>query len=69
MGVFTAVSAFAPAGLKVYKGTVTLKVSFPKGTVGTDAEISAVILTQACNSEICLPPAKLTVTVARDGSQ
>ena len=58
--------SFAPAGLKVYEGTVTLEASFPKGTVGTDREISAVISTQACNSEICLPPTKLTVTVARD---
>lgn len=60
--------SFAPAGLKVYEGKVTLEASFPKGTIGTDLEISAVVSTQACNSEICLPPAKLTVTVTRDGS-
>jgi uncharacterized protein YyaL (SSP411 family) len=60
--------SFAPAGLKVYEGKVTLEASFPKGTVATDREISAVISTQACNSEICLPPAKLMVTVSRDKS-
>ena len=62
--------SFAPAGLKVYEGKVTLEASFPKGTVATDREISAVVSTQACNSEICLPPAKLTVTVTvtHDGS-
>ena len=60
--------SFAPAGLKVYEGKVTLEASFPKGTVATDREISAVVSTQACNSEICLPPAKLTVTVLHDGS-
>ena len=60
--------SFAPAGLKVYEGTVTLEASFPRGTVGTQPKISAVVSTQACNSEICLPPAKLTVMVTRDGS-
>ena len=60
--------AFAPAGLKVYEGKVNLEASFPKGAIGTEGEISAVVSTQACNSEICLPPAKLIVTVARDGS-
>ena len=49
--------SFAPAGLKVYEGKVTLEASFPKGAVGTDRVISAVVSTQACNSEICLPPA------------
>src|SRR5258706_620002 len=61
--------SFAPAGLKVYEGKVTLEASFPKGTVGTDSEINAVVSTHACNSEICLPPAKLAVTGARDGSR
>jgi uncharacterized protein YyaL (SSP411 family) len=60
--------SFAPVGLKVYEGKITLEASFPKGTVGTDQQISAIVSTQACNSEICLPPAKLTVTVARDRS-
>ena len=59
--------SFAPAGLKVYEGTVTLEASFPTGTVGTQPKIGAVVSTQACNSEICLPPAKLNVMVTRDG--
>ena len=60
--------SFAPAGLKVYEGTVTLEASFPSGTVGRQPRINAVVSTQACNGEICLPPAKLNVTVSRDGS-
>jgi DsbC/DsbD-like thiol-disulfide interchange protein len=59
--------AFAPAGLKVYEGEVTLSAFFPKGTIGKDLEIRAIVSTQACNSEICLPPAKLPVAVERDG--
>jgi len=60
--------SFAPAGLKVYEGEVTLSASFPRGTIGKDLEIRAIVSTQACNSEICLPPAKLPVTVKRDGA-
>jgi uncharacterized protein YyaL (SSP411 family) len=57
--------AFAPAGLKVYEGEVKLVASFPKGTAGKDREIRAVVSTQACDSEICLPPARLPVTATR----
>jgi uncharacterized protein YyaL (SSP411 family) len=60
--------SFAPAGLKVYEGKVTLAASFRKGAVGTDSQIDAIVSTQACTSEICLPPAKLVVTVTRDRS-
>jgi hypothetical protein len=60
--------SFAPAGLKVYEGEVTLSASFPGGTIRKDLEIRAVVSAQACNSDICLPPAKLPVTVRRDGT-
>lgn len=60
--------AFAPAGLKVYEGKVTLEAWFPKGTFGTRPETTAVVSTQACDSEICLPPAKVKVTITRDGT-
>jgi uncharacterized protein YyaL (SSP411 family) len=60
--------SFAPAGLKVYEGKVTLEASFPKGSIGTNRKISAVVSAQACNSEICLPPAKLTVTLSPTGN-
>jgi uncharacterized protein YyaL (SSP411 family) len=59
--------SFAPAGLKVYEGKVTLEASFPKGSIGTNRKISAVVSAQACNSEICLPPAQLTVTLSPTG--
>ena len=60
--------AFAPAGLKVYEGNVALKAWFPKGTFATRRDTSAVVSVQACNSEICLPPAKLKVPITRDGN-
>jgi hypothetical protein len=60
--------SFAPAGLKVYEGEVTLAASFPKGALGKDLAIRAVVSAQACNSDICLPPAKLPVAVKRDGA-
>jgi hypothetical protein len=58
--------SFAPAGLKVYEGTVTLDAWFPAGTLAKQEKLSAVVAVQACNSEICLPPAKLTVPITRD---
>jgi len=58
--------SFAPAGLKVYEGKIRLEASFPRGTIETNPHINAVVSTQACNSDICLPPAKLPVTVGRE---
>ncbi len=55
--------AFAPAGLKVYEGNVTLVAVFSKGTMRKDRPLSATVSTQACDSEVCLPPAKLTVQI------
>jgi hypothetical protein len=52
--------------LKVYEGTVTLDAWFPAGTLAKQEKLSAVVAVQACNSEICLPPAKLTVPITRD---
>lgn len=60
--------SFAPAGLKVYEGEVTLAASFPKGTIGNDLEVRAIVSTQACNKDICLPPAKLPVAAKRNGT-
>lgn len=59
--------AFLPAGLKVYEGTVRLQAAFPKGALGAQPHIDAIVATQACNSEICLPPAKLMLTLTRGG--
>jgi uncharacterized protein YyaL (SSP411 family) len=57
--------AFAPAGLQVYEGEVKIVASFPKGSVGKDREIRAVVSAQACDSEICLLPAQLPVRATR----
>jgi hypothetical protein len=61
-------SAFAPDGLDVYEGTVSLIATFPKGSLKGLQEIQGAASVQACNTQICLPPSKLPVpmTAARE---
>ena len=54
---------FAPDGLKVYEGTVTIRAIAPKDTVVRGKPIVGNVRVQACNDEICLPPATLSVTI------
>jgi uncharacterized protein YyaL (SSP411 family) len=54
---------FAPDGLKVYEGTVTIRAIAPKDTVVRGKPIAGNVRVQACNDEICLPPATLPVTI------
>ena len=54
---------FAPDGLKVYEGTVTIRAIAPKDTVVRGKPIVGNVRVQACNDEICLPPAMLPVTI------
>ena len=54
---------FAPDGLKVYEGTVTIRAIAPKDTVVGGKPIVGNVRVQACNDEICLPPATLSVTI------
>jgi len=57
-------SAFAHDRLKVYEGTVKLVTQVAKGTLKKGQTIHATVAAQACNKEICLPPAKLLVDIA-----
>ena len=50
---------FAPDGLKVYEGSIVLKGVAPKGTLMKHIPITATLKVQACNDEVCLPPATL----------
>ena len=54
---------FAPDGLKVYEGTVTIRAIAPKDTVVRGKPIVGNVRVQACNDEICLPPATLPVAI------
>lgn len=56
---------FAPDGLKVYEGTITLKGAAPKGTLVSRKPITAALRVQACNDEVCLPPATLPLKIKR----
>lgn len=54
---------FAPDGLKVYEGSIVLKGVAPKGTLMKHVPITATLKVQACNDEVCLPPATLPLTI------
>jgi uncharacterized protein YyaL (SSP411 family) len=57
-------SAFAPDGLDVYEGGVALIATFPKGSLEGNKDIQGAATAQACNSQICLPPSKLSVSLS-----
>jgi uncharacterized protein YyaL (SSP411 family) len=54
---------FAPEGLKVYSGDVRLQATAPKGAVNRDKRPVGHVHVQACNDEICLPPATLPILI------
>ena len=54
---------FAPDGVKVYAGTINVVSVFPKGALNNRKSIQATVSAQACSNIVCLPPAKLPVTV------
>ena len=58
---------FAPNGLNVYEGKVNLVAQFPKGTLKKGQAIRATVAAQACNDKICLPPAKLPLSISVPG--
>ncbi len=55
--------AFARSGIKVYDGEVSIVAKLPKGALRSGRVISGVVSAQACNDEVCLPPAKLPLRV------
>ena len=54
---------FAPEGIKVYEGRILLIGSVPKGTLHSST--TAALKVQACNAEVCLPPATLSLQIKR----
>ncbi len=60
--------AFARAGIKVYEGEVAIVAQVPKSALGRSKILTGGVSAQACNDEVCLPPAKLPLRVrtARD---
>ena len=56
---------FAPEGLNVYEGTVTLTAIMPRGILANLNPIRAELRVQACTDEICLPPATLPLMAQR----
>jgi uncharacterized protein YyaL (SSP411 family) len=53
---------FAPEGLKVYEGEVTIRAAAPRGAIAQGAAAGE-LRVQACTDEICLPPATLALPV------
>jgi uncharacterized protein YyaL (SSP411 family) len=60
---------FAPDGIKVYEGRISLIGTAPKGTLAqhdsTTAALIAALRVQACNDETCLAPATLSLRIKR----
>lgn len=52
---------FAPQGIMVYEGRITLRARLPKGS--TQLPPAASLRVQACNDQVCLAPASVAVPV------
>ena len=57
-------SAFAPDGLDVYEGSVALIAKFPKGSLAGQKNVQGTVTAQACDTQICLPPSNLPVSLS-----
>ncbi len=55
--------SFAGRVLNVYGGVVNITATFPKGSIGKPGMVRGNIKAQACNDQICLPPADLPIAV------
>ena len=60
-------SAFAPDGIAVYEGDISLKATFPKGSLAGLTSLKGTVTAQACDRQTCLPPATLPVEVTLPG--
>ena len=56
---------FAPEGMKVYEGEVTLKAAAPRVAFAQGGAATAELRVQACTDEFCLPPATLPLRIER----
>jgi hypothetical protein len=52
---------FSPEGISVYEGSVVIRAELPKGSLPSTASAPLQIEVQACTTQICLPPAILSV--------
>jgi hypothetical protein len=55
--------AFAAEALDVYEGLADVVAVFPKGTLNGARTIAGRVTVQACDDQVCLPPADLPFTV------
>jgi uncharacterized protein len=60
-------SAFAPDGLDVYEGSVGLIAKFGKGSLAGQKNVQGTVTAQACDTQICLPPSNLPVSLSGIG--
>ena len=58
---------FAPEGLDVYEGSVAIVAKFPKDSLKDLGAVQGTVSVQACNSQICLPPSELPVSIGNSG--
>ncbi|MDE2069227.1 MAG: DUF255 domain-containing protein [Bradyrhizobium sp.] len=56
-------SAFAPSGLDVYEGSVSIVAGFPRESFKAGDSTAATITAQACDAQTCLPPSEIRVSV------
>ena len=55
--------AFAAESLNVYEDSAAVVVIFPKGFLKVTPIVRGQVTAQACNAEICLPPANLPFVI------
>jgi len=56
-------AAYAPEGIEILEGTVTIHARFPKGHL-QKAGARGTVTAQACTDKVCLPPSKFPVSVS-----
>jgi hypothetical protein len=61
--------SFAPDTLNVYEGTVQLVAKLEDGTLVGLQALSATVNAQACTESVCLPPARIALTVDLDKTE
>jgi uncharacterized protein YyaL (SSP411 family) len=61
--------SFAPDTLNVYEGTVQLVAKLDDGEINGLHALSAAVNTQACTETVCLPPARIVLTIRLDTTQ
>ncbi len=60
---------FAPDTLNVYEGKVQLVAKLEGDAINGQQALSAAVNTQACTETVCLPPARIVLTIRLDTTQ